>query len=803
MRNKHYFLLLLFSLLAFKGLLATHIVGGFISYRYLSGTTYEVKLTIYRDCNSQTPFDGTPGATTDAIVGLFQGTNGPLEQVYAFTNPVITQILPPTDNPCLQTSSNVCVEQGVYTLNITLPSATQSYTLVHERCCRNGTITNVFNPGDQGAVYSAYIPPTTPFQNTSPTFNSLPPLFICVNAPLIIDYSATDADGDQLTYTLCTPSNGGTVSDPAPNPPLGPPYNSIPWETGYTVNNLLGGTPPLAVDPVTGVLTGTPNTVGQFVIGVCVTESRNGQVISTYLRDYQVNVTQCNTPVANIPSVDINPNTGIGTYITNCNSGFVQFQNNTYNPPPTNIPLNYEWDFGDPTTTTDVSTQALPTYTYPDTGTYLVKLIVVKGTGANLCSDTTFAFVKIYPNGTAAFNATTACPGVAVQFTDNSTTPVGNITEWDWNFADGSTSTTQNPTHVFTTEGVYNVTLISTSSVGCKDTVTNPVLITSGVNSDFSFTTPCVNQQVDFSLIDNQNVSSSVWTMPNGSNPTGTVTSYTFTTGGTYPVTLVVSSNEGCFDTTTRQVTVQVPVTALTDSAENSCAGTPVQLNASGGLYYRWFPEDGLNDPFSASPVAQVDSNTFYTVIVSNDCFADTAVVPVFVRPIPTVNAGNDTTIWRDTYVVLNGTTDGVTYFWNPSTWIDEPFSLTTKAQPRETTWYELFAQNVFGCSAKDSVLVTVIYNNIADIPTAFTPNADGVNDVFRIVRWLNVSALKELAVYNRWGQKIFTTSNIEQGWDGTHNGKPCELGVYVWHAALLTGDGKDLLLKGNVTLLR
>ncbi len=152
---------------------------------------------------------------------------------------------------------------------------------------------------------------------------------------------------------------------------------------------------------------------------------------------------------------------------------------------------------------------------------------------------------------------------------------------------------------------------------------------------------------------------------------------------------------------------------------------------------------------------------------------------------------------------MLSGSTDGINYFWNPSKWIDEPFSLTSKAQPEESTWYELFATNEWGCSNKDSVLITVIPYDILDVPTGFSPNGDGVNDVFRIARWLNVARIDDFAVYNRWGQKVFSTTNIEEGWNGTYKNERADLGVYVWFLSAQTKDGKQVLRKGNVTLLR
>ena len=100
-------------------------------------------------------------------------------------------------------------------------------------------------------------------------------------------------------------------------------------------------------------------------------------------------------------------------------------------------------------------------------------------------------------------------------------------------------------------------------------------------------------------------------------------------------------------------------------------------------------------------------------------------------------------------------------------------------------------------------MLITVISLNLLDLPTAFSPNNDGVNDVFRIARWLNVERIDEFAVYNRWGQKVFSTNNIEDGWNGTVKNEKADMGVYMWMVTGLTKDGKDILEKGNVTLLR
>ena len=128
-------------------------------------------------------------------------------------------------------------------------------------------------------------------------------LFIfCADEPIFFDQSATDLDGDSIVYRLCTPLSGANQQVPQPQPPNNPPYDPIQWvDPPYGVPNMLNGTPggdPLRIDPVTGLLTGLPNTVGQFVVGICVEEYRNGELISTTRRDFQYNVGQCNRTTA-------------------------------------------------------------------------------------------------------------------------------------------------------------------------------------------------------------------------------------------------------------------------------------------------------------------------------------------------------------------------------------------------------------------------------------------------------------------------------------------------------------------------
>ncbi|MCH8317956.1 MAG: gliding motility-associated C-terminal domain-containing protein [Bacteroidetes bacterium] len=230
------------------------------------------------------------------------------------------------------------------------------------------------NPGGTGATYTAFIPDTGVAKyNSNPAFNNFPPILVCVDAPLEFDHSATDIDGDSLVYELCTPYHN--ASGVIPCPASAPPYPFVTWAAGYSQNDPLGGVP-LSIDASTGFLTGTPDTKGQFVVGVCVKEYRNGVLLSEGKRDFQFNVTQCFNPLAYVAD----------TMMTFCEENTITFPNNSRRA------STYEWDFGDPMALTDISTAEFPTYIYPNTGTYIVRLVANPG---SVCTDTGYITINI------------------------------------------------------------------------------------------------------------------------------------------------------------------------------------------------------------------------------------------------------------------------------------------------------------------------------------------------------------------------------------------------------------------------
>ncbi|MCB0430280.1 MAG: gliding motility-associated C-terminal domain-containing protein [Flavobacteriales bacterium] len=343
---------------------ATHIVGGELNYDCLGNDQYKISLTVYRDC-----YNGVPDFDNPAAVGIFNANNNLVQTLWI---PFVSKTLltPEAPDPCVVVPGNVCYERTTYTATVTLPPIPGGYQLSYQRCCRNQTIVNLVNPSNVGATYTANIPDISKgVCNANPIINEWPPVFICRGFDLVYDHSATDPDGDSLVYELCNPFTSG--SNPAePQPPNNPPYTSVPWKAPYGLSNLMGGTP-VTIDPVTGLLTGTPNTVGQFVVGVCVKEYRNGVYLGETKRDFQFNVLQCERDVV----------AGAVGSTVNCLTTTVDFTNLSSGA------CDYHWDFGDPTATNDTSNVSNPSYTYPYHGTFTVTLIAKSCNNPN-CNDT-------------------------------------------------------------------------------------------------------------------------------------------------------------------------------------------------------------------------------------------------------------------------------------------------------------------------------------------------------------------------------------------------------------------------------
>jgi len=479
-----------FSICAFLVLLlfpalveARHIIGGDITYECLGETSpgnkrWRFTMHIYRDC-----FGNGADFDVPAEFAIYKGSevNNSLYSTFSISNFDFTELVPDTPQ-CVTKIPPVCVQQAVYSFETILPVLTnQSYFIVYQRCCRNNTITNIINPGDVGATYTIELNPAAMAAcNNSPTFVNFPPIIICNNLPLVFDHSALDKDGDFLVYSFCPALNGGgnitfspdlfSCIGAKPTPPCPPPFDQVPYAVPtYTSGSPVGGDPPITINPATGIITGTPEIIGQFVVAVCVQEYRNGQLMSTVQREFQFNVADCTPDIdAKLSADSLTINVEEYT-IKSCGDKTIFFENKTTEA--SNV-QDVEWRFDiNGTIVSDNVNKWFTAFTFPDTGLYHGMLLINQASGS--CSDTAFINVRIFPEVNARFEyAYDTCIAGPVAFTDLSTGE-GIINQWKWNFGiPGAASSLQNPSYQYPIPGDHPVKLKVSDMNQCSDDTT-------------------------------------------------------------------------------------------------------------------------------------------------------------------------------------------------------------------------------------------------------------------------------------------------------------------------------------------
>lgn len=293
-----------------------------------------------------------------------------------------------------------------------------------------------------------------------------------------------------------------------------------------------------------------------------------------------------------------------------------------------------------------------------------------------------------------------------------------------------------------------------------------------------------------------------LWTGPNNFSSTlksPTISNAGMNNSGTYQV--VVTTN-GCTNTAQTNVRVNaLPVAAVTQPPAPICYGASILLEASGGNTYKWSPVTGLSDPNIANPIASPTTTTTYEVTVSNSGCEDKTQVTVNVYNQILANAGSNKVIMEGESTTLDGTVSGdnLEYFWTPSKGLDDPRKLTPLATPSVTTTYTLNVASLNNCNGTTSSMIVKVFKKVI-IPNTFTPNGDGVNDVWNIEA-LQVYPNAEVRVMNRYGERVFSTKGNFQNWDGWYKGKSLPVGTYFYWIDLHESGQKPLV--GPVTILR
>lgn len=474
---------------------------------------------------------------------------------------------------------------------------------------------------------------------------------------------------------------------------------------------------------------------------------------------------------------------------------------------------SYTWDNG---VTDGVAFNPTATNTYTVTGT--------DGSGCT-ATDVVTVNVSTCTGPTASFTvspSTTICEGDCIGFVNTSVNvPTGAFTVWNFPGATPSNSTQNSPANIcYNVSGSYwatlvimdaSLTVLDSTGVAITVTTCNPPV------ADFTFSPSgpyCSGDCITFSNTSSfTSPATFLWDFDNGQTNTfqNPGSAICYNTPGSYDVTLTVTDN---FGTSTVSQTIVIsdctpPSAGFTLSDNSICDGECITINngSSNADTYQWTFNGGipsssnLADPgivcFSGPGVYDV------SLVVTNAYGNDSIGTQVTVHENPTVEASDDMSILVTTEVQLEAISPdpNVTYVWSPSIWIDCPDCQNTAATPLDTVFYIVTATNEYGCSDTAGVLIEVEIIEAIGVPSAFSPNGDGVNDVL-YVQGYGINNM-EFRVYNRYGQMVFESFDQSYGWDGNFQGRPEDTGVFVYYVIYKNNAGEELMLEGDVTLMR
>lgn len=851
---------------------AAHLMGGEIYYEYLEGGVFKITVTQYRDCSSDDNIDycngsaNLPGNLDDEISLAIFEDNACLQSVAvnwddATCSPLETVL----GNPCGTLPEDLCVQRLEYSVTIALPPSSSGYDLIFQRCCRNPSINNIVAPETVGMTLTTQIPPFTEDSNpnNSPLFNEFPPEAICTNFDFFLDQSATDADGDSLSYSLCTPLNGGSQeatenlgSGPAPqyNPgDLFPGFVNIPWEDDFSDEDPIPSTSAFTIDAVTGQVTGFPTDPGKYTLGICVSEYRDGELLSTVMRDFQFNVVMCDPTIISAAQPQTSDQYCIGETI--------EFFENSFGA------QELLWDFGVDGIETDISFDEAPTYTYPDTGTYEVMLIANPSWP---CADTSSQVFYIYEpieleielndfaclGGVEAFDLSvngefTGNTNITWTFPDglpsssnlespgwvtfaneeswnvtavaehygcvsNQTfewtapeDPVANIADqssfcegytfdfdnlslngesWLWDFGvagDDDVAFDESPTFTYPYPGIFEVELIASAPYTCNDTAFAIVEIFPEIDPAFTAPDPECFSSNNFTLtpvFTNQPETQYSWDFggetTSASISNGSVSNLSYAEPGTYTVEVTATAN-GC------EVIASENVLVIADPSINFQAGPssgcpPHSVSFINGSQtetattYNWQFGDGTSS-VAASPnhIYETSGNFSVTLFMNTGGFCSqelTLTQNSIIQVLAVPQAGFDIT--PNEVDILNPTVEfesvnlgGLDCFYN----FGDGGSSTDCSGTYTYSDGGLFEVtqtviNSAGCSSTATGEVAVS-GNVFYAPNSFTPNNDGVNDVWIPVA-LGITSY-QLQIFNRWGEIVWMTMDPELSWLG------------------------------------
>ncbi len=759
---------------------AFHIVGGDISMIHL-GSPGNFRLTVnqyWDEVGIAKNGANTPYETSITVYVFSLRTRQRMDQFVLRQSG--KQPLSYRNEACAQTAG-LRTSEVHYTADVQFNASryadAEGYYVVWERCCRNAAIDNISMPNQVGQVFYLEFPAMKQngrdFTNSAPDFSLPNGEYVCLNRPFSLDFSATDKDGDALSYQLITPWAGYTGPGSGLSASNGTSYSSYPtvtWANGFSEKAAIPGPSPLAIDARTGRISVTAGQQGLFVFSVEVIESRNGQPIGKVHRDFQLLVVDC--AVAVPPPAVVNY---LGQPVQTaefCAGSSAQLT----------VEANPLWAYQWQKEGESISGATSSTLVVQEPGRY----VVIKSLAQTCSRDTASLSVTVIERPLAAVAITpnpslTVCAGTAVALQAK---PADGLFQWS---VDGQASTALPPVSTATVRqtGTYAVVRTETGNpCAGRDSVRVVVNALPDAAITGKPAVLCGNDTTRLTASTTAN-GRYTWTR-NGTVYSPASATIAVVQTGTYQV-LVTNANN-CTALSAPFALIQTPKpTVRFDSLAPICDvnGPAISLAAQ--------PPGGI---FSGSGVTGLSYNPaltgagrfliLYSYSDANGCSgAQQRIVnvqqPIGLQVPPTITlVGGDSARIPVTVGVPITTVN-----WSPPAGLNSATQLQPITGIRESTTYSVVVKTPVGCTATAPVRINVVER--LQFPTAFTPNADGQNDTWQIHGLASFEYI-EVFIYDRWGSVIYHSKGYDQPWDGTFRGERVQPGEYVYRVQTSIG---------------
>ena len=703
---------------------------------------------------------------------------------------------------------------------VRISSVTPVFTLSPSSVCASGgsiSFTNTSTSSapdnitssnlDFGDFQSFNLPPLT---STSHTYNNVSPPI--VTAILSVTNNVGCVGSAQRTISVITPTANLSVPPPnnnlcIGNSPITVNFDVTSSNTSYTWN--FGTTPPTTFITITPTVAFNYTFAGNYNVTVKVKDAQGCEGISN-----AVTLLIQKTPAADF--IFSSPKSNGSNVI--CSPATVSF---TDASAPSQA-FNYSWNLGSGSLGLS---QPIVTFPYSNANNTIVAISLTVATVPNGCTASVTKNFNLYtPKADIIATKTIICLGDAIGFSIKDTTGRG-ILAWNWDFGSNNNtdtvlarssppSSTLQPFNTYVLpNGDIEVNLIYYSSqYACKDAAKLNIRVIK-IDADFKRNNElaridsihCINKLDNFfNSSPNSSASSFNWDFGNGATSTLQNPSYTYTQSGVYQVTLTIREPVStCKGSTVKKMVINSLPTAIISSKDSVCKDFSFDLIGSGTstagiIGYQWSPASSVSNSLLAITNATAASSSDFSLVVTdgNGCVSKPTVKNIYIQqPPPSVTW--DTTVIVGEPVTMN--TDigiGFAYNWSPNRDINCTNCLYPTSISTVNITYSVEVSDNLGCfKTTNTYSIYIDPQTSVDIPTAFTPNGDGTNDVIYVDGW-GIKKLNYFRIYNRWGQLLFESNDVNVGWDGTFNGVPQNMETYVYQVSVETYLDKNGLQK-------